>query len=184
MGGFLEGEKVMLRGVRRDDLPSYREWLDNPLVTEYLEMGWKPTNEQDLDAAFSSLSGDDDNIAFVIVDRESGEAVGVCGLYLISWVARRAQFNILIGAPSVWNKGLGTQALSLLLGYGFGTLNLESVNLGVNAENKRAQRSYEKAGFVVEGRRRNFIFRNGRYYDLVVMSILRGEFMDGKDSGV
>jgi RimJ/RimL family protein N-acetyltransferase len=177
MGAFLEGEKVILRGVRREDLKLYREWLDNPSVTKFLEMGWKPTSEQDLDAAHASLSGDADNIAFVIVDRESGDPVGVCGLYLISWVARRAQFNILIGEPSAWDKGFGTQALSMLLDYGFGTLNLESVNLGVNSENKRAQRSYEKAGFVTEGRRRKFIYRNAQYYDLVVMSILREEYL-------
>jgi RimJ/RimL family protein N-acetyltransferase len=146
-------------------------------------MGWRPTNEQDLETAFAALSGDADNIAFVIVDRESGDAVGVCGLYLISWVARRAQYNVLIGEPSAWNKGLGTEALSLLLDYGFGVLNLESVNLGVNAENKRARRSYEKAGFMTEGLRRKFIFRNGQYYDMVVMSILREEFMGDKGQG-
>jgi RimJ/RimL family protein N-acetyltransferase len=174
--GFLDGKLVCLRGVRREDMSAYQRWLDNPMVTEYLEMGWRPSTDLDLESAYSSLVGDANNVAFVVVDRESQKPVGVCGLYLISWIARRAQFNILMGEPWSWDRGIGTEALTLLLDYGFNRLNLESVNLGVNCENRRAIRSYEKAGFIVEGQRRKFIYRNGRHYDMIVMSILREEF--------
>src|SRR3546814_16763304 len=92
----------------------------------------------------------EDAIVFAIVEKATGRAVGTCGLYLINWICRRAQFNILIGEPEVWDKGYGSEAARLILGYAFDKLNLESVQLGVNAENKRAIRSYEKAGFVQE----------------------------------
>jgi RimJ/RimL family protein N-acetyltransferase len=174
--GFLVGEKVVLRGAQRSDMEAYRAWLDNPAVTEYLEMGWRPTSDRDLEDTFNLLTQASDAVAFVIVDKETDRPVGTCGLYLIQWVARRSQFNILIGEPDAWNRGFGTEALCLLVAYGFDRLNLESISLGVNAENKGAIRSYEKAGFTHEGRRRKFVYRNGKYYDSLMMSILREEY--------
>lgn len=174
--GFLQGKKVVLRGFRRDDLEAYRRWLDNPMVTEFLEMGWRPTRDADLEAWWKLVDGAADAVAFAMVEKRSGQVVGVAGLYMISPTARRAQFNILIGEPKAWNKGLGTEALDLLANYGFGVLNLNSIQLGVNADNKGAVRSYEKAGFVHEGARREFVYRNGRYYDSLMMSILRREW--------
>lgn len=174
--GFLIGEKVRLRGVRREDMEAYRRWLADPAVTEFLEMGWKPLADADLDATYHSLTANPETVAFIVEDKATGEAVGVAGLYLIQWLARRAQFNILIGERKAWDRGFGTESLQLLLRYGFETLNLESIQLGVNAENARAIRSYEKAGFVHEGRRRRFVYRNGRYYDSLMMSMLREEY--------
>jgi RimJ/RimL family protein N-acetyltransferase len=174
--GYLQGKKVALRAFGRGDLPAYRRWLDEPRVTEYLEMGWRPTRDSDVEAWWKLADETPDAVVFAIVDARKGKAVGTCGLYAISWIARRAQFNILIGEPTAWDKGFGTEALSLLLAYGFDVLNLESINLGVNADNKRAVRSYEKAGFAVEGVRRKFVYRNGRYYDSIMMSVLREEY--------
>ena len=82
----------------------------------------------------------------------------------------------LIGEPRVWDKGFGTEATALTVSYGFEVVNLESIQLGVNADNSRAVRAYEKVGFVHEGCRRKFIYRNRRYDDLVVMSIIREEY--------
>jgi ribosomal-protein-alanine N-acetyltransferase len=134
--GFLNGRKVILRGALREDMAAYRRWLDNPTVTEYLEMGWRFTSDKVLDETYQALTNDADTSAFVMVEAATGQAVGTCGLYQIQWIARRAQFNILIGEPDAWNKRLGTEALELLLEYGFLRLNLNSIFLGVNAENK------------------------------------------------
>jgi RimJ/RimL family protein N-acetyltransferase len=173
---FLNGDLVSLRGVRREDMVAYGNWLDDDRVTKYLEMGWRPTTEGDLEEAYKLLSETPIVVGFAIVENKTRKAVGVCGLYSIEWISRRAQFNILIGEPSAWDKGFGTEALHLLVRYGFDRLNLESLQLGVNAENPRAIRSYEKAGFVHEGRRRKFVYRDGRYYDSILMSMLREEY--------
>ena len=175
-GYFLTGEKVGLRGMRRDDLALYSKWLDNPEVTAFLEMGWKPTTEADLETTYREATSDPNAVVLVICDREMGAPIGTTGLYLIHWPCRRAQFRILIGEPSYFDSGCGTEATRLMVVYGFRTLNLETIYLGVNAENARAIRAYEKAGFTVEGRQRQFIYRNGRYYDCVNMSVLRDEY--------
>jgi RimJ/RimL family protein N-acetyltransferase len=175
-GSFLQGSRITLRALTRDDLALYRRWLDDPRVTEFLEMGARPTRDADCEAFWRLASESDDAIVFAIAERKGGKTVGTCGLYLIQWMARRAQFNILIGEPTAWDKGYGTEAAHLILGYAFDVLNLNSVQLGVNADNARAVRSYEKVGFVHEGVRRQFVYRNGRYYDSVMMSVLRDEY--------
>lgn len=177
---YLSSGSTVLRGFREQDLEALAGWWDNPAVTELLEMGARPTRPKELADFWQLCSARDDCVVFAICERNSGNVIGTCGLYQISWIARRAQFNILIGEPSVWDQGHGTRSTELSLSYAFDTLNLESVHLGVNAENVRAMRSYERAGFVKEGVRRRFVYRNGRYYDSVMYSILRNEFDAGR----
>lgn len=169
--------QTILRGWQREDMAAYRRWLADPKVTAFLEMGWRPISDVQSEADYRSMTEGSDNIVFAIVDADGGQTIGTCGLYQIQWPARRAQMNILIGEPSAWNKGKGTNALENLCAYGFLTANLELIFLGVNAENKGAIRSYEKAGFVHEGRRRSFVYRNGKYFDSIMMSLLRAEWM-------
>lgn len=174
---FMSGDRVGLRRFQRDDLDLYRKWLDDERVTEFLEMGARPARDKDVEVFWTLANESEEAIVFAIIDRKTDRIVGHCGLYLIQWICRRAQFNIIIGEPSVWDKGLGMEAARLLLKYAFEKLNLNSVQLGVNAANRRAVRSYEKAGFVHEGSRRQFIYRNGQYYDMTMMSVLRNEYL-------
>jgi RimJ/RimL family protein N-acetyltransferase len=66
--------------------------------------------------------------------------------------------------------------MDLLLRHGFCTLNLNRIFLRVFAENKRAIRTYEKVGFVHEGRLRQAVYKNGAYSDILYMSVLREEW--------
>jgi len=116
------------------------------------------------------------DVVFAIVDKKTDRAIGITGLYDISWIPRHGDLRIAIGEKKSWGKGYGAEAVELLLGYAFGKLSLNSVQLGVNAEDKRANSCYKRAGFVYEGTRREFVYRNGRYYDANLYSILRSEF--------
>lgn len=174
------GPSVSLRGLRRTDLEFYRSWLENPEATHFMESGWRPMPDSEMEAIFKSSTEAPDTAVFVIVDRASDTPVGICGLYLIQWICRRGEFRILIGDSRFLGKGLGTEAARLVVVYGFEKLNLETIYLGVNTENKRAIRSYENAGFTAEGVRRRLIYRNSRYYDALMMSILREEYFAEK----
>jgi RimJ/RimL family protein N-acetyltransferase len=68
----------------------------------------------------------------------------------------------------------------LLLRHCFDTLNLNRVYLRVYAENLRAKRSYDKAGFVEEGRQREGVYKHGKYDNVVIMSVLRSEWIARK----
>jgi RimJ/RimL family protein N-acetyltransferase len=86
--------------------------------------------------------------------------------------------GIFIGDKRYWNKGYGTEVMRLLLRHGFSTLNLNRVFLRVFETNPRAIRSYEKAGFVFEGRMRQAEFIDGKYCDVILMSVLRSEWKE------
>ena len=89
-------------------------------------------------------------------------------------------YTVLIGEPSMFDKGYGTEATLTTLAYGFERLNMEVIHLGVSASNVRAVRSYEKAGFIQEGVRRNYVYSRGKYHDAVMMSVLRQDYMASK----
>ena len=174
---FLETTDFYLRGFQQNDLPYLSSWLDDKVVTQYLEMGRRPTRQKDIEQFLDIAQNEESAVVFSIIEREEKKPIGYCGLYLIDWVSRRAQINILVGQKEFWDKGIGSRACKILLEYAFSHLNLNSVQLGVNVENKRACKAYEKVGFVLEGQRREFLFCNGEYNDMLVYSILKTEYM-------
>ncbi len=82
-----------------------------------------------------------------------------------------------LGDREYWGKGYGTDAMKVILRYAFRELNLRRVSLNTFEYNPRAIRSYEKAGFVHEGRARDFLHREGQRWDLLFMGILREEWL-------
>ncbi len=81
-----------------------------------------------------------------------------------------------IGEREYWGNGYGTDAMRAILHFAFTELNLYRVSLNVFEYNPRAIRSYEKAGFVAEGRQRQVLNRDGRRWDVIYMGILHEEW--------
>ena len=93
----------------------------------------------------------------------------------IDTMNRNANIRIAL-TNSSQNKGYGTEALQLMLDYGFGVLNLHRIELNVFSYNHRAMRVYEKVGFKQEGVQREALFYNHQYHDSILMSILEDEY--------
>ncbi|MCA1899140.1 MAG: GNAT family N-acetyltransferase [Chloroflexi bacterium] len=103
--------------------------------------------------------------------------IGGVSLWVASWTHAEAWMGIFIGDRAYWGRGYGTDAVRLILQYGFLELNLRRVSLGLHAYNERARKSYEKCGFVMEGRMRGEGLRDGVHYDSLWMGILREEWL-------
>ena len=99
-------------------------------------------------------------------------------LTVVDWGNRDAFVGIGIGEREFWGKGYGTDAMELILRYAFAELNLRRVSLTVFEFNQRAVRSYEKAGFRLEGRQRHGMQREGRRWDILFMGIMHEEWME------
>lgn len=151
-------------------------WVNDREVTRYLYRGTFPGNEKAFQEEFANLKNSTTEIQLAICLKESGEYIGATGLHAINWVARNAEFRILIGEKSAWGKGAGSEALQLMTSYGIEILNFNKVWLGVNESNQKAYKSYLKSGYVEEGRLRQEIFRNGQYFDAIRMSLLKSEY--------
>jgi len=175
---MLAGRVASLRPLRASDRAISVRWRndaeirDNVLgyrfpVTEEMEAHW-------VDGVLKDQSRT--RVVLAIEDKADGAFVGLVYLNDIDWFVRNAEFGILIGERSRQGRGLAKDALALVANYAFGTLNLNRLYLRVVAHNKRALRLYRSFGFVEEGIQRQHAFLRGRYYDVVLMGLLRREF--------
>jgi diamine N-acetyltransferase len=176
---MIYGERIRLRAVEREDIPRFVEWLNDPEVTAGLLINL-PLASWDETRWFENLASRPAEGRPLAVDVGQPDGnwihIGNVGLEQIEWVNRTAEFGIFIGDKSFWNNGYGTEVTHLTLKHGFETLNLNRIYLYVFETNPGAIRAYEKAGFVHEGKLRQSIYRNGRYIDVLLMSILRSEW--------
>ena len=175
---MIYGKRIRLRAVERGDLPKFQEWLNDPDVTDGLSFYLPMSMAQEEKWFERVMQGDVHTmpLAIEIQDGHGWRLVGDCGIFNLEWPNRAAEFGICIGDKSIWNKGYGTEAVKLLLQHGFETLNLNRIYLRVYSTNLRAKRSYEKAGFVMEGTMRQAVYRNGKYSDILIMGMLRSEW--------
>lgn len=173
------GGNVSLAPVNVADADRIASWLTDlevavPLGSEaYLLMTELSVRE---DIARGGFPGSQ---IFSIIANDGDETIGRCMLFDINHVDRTAMVGIFIGDKSRWGRGYGTEALRLLLDYGFNLLNLNSVMLGVFAFNTRALNCYRKVGFKEIGRRREARMICGRYHDGILMDLLASEFDGG-----
>jgi RimJ/RimL family protein N-acetyltransferase len=123
-----------------------------------------------------SEPGMPENIQFGIRTIEGDKLIGFIGFDGINWVDHNCYVAIGIGDREYWGKGFGTDAMRLIIRYGFTQLNLHRISLTVFAYNSRAIRSYEKCGFRHEGSIRDFILRDGKRYEMLHMGILRRDW--------
>jgi len=174
---MLKGEKVILRAMRREDLPRLLQF-NNDVEVE-LAGGGDPPMPQSLDrleAEFNQQvsSGGRDGASFAI--EADGQLIGSCGLFNFDSTAHTCELGIGIGDKVYWGKGYGREAINLLVEYAFHYRNFHKVWLRVLGNNARAIKAYQAVGFTEEGRLRQHVWINGTYDDLVHMGILRSEW--------
>jgi RimJ/RimL family protein N-acetyltransferase len=176
------GERVRLRAISRDDLPIFVAWLNDPEVRAGLSLfvPLSVDNEQKWYDAMLQEPAEEHPLTIEIRTGEEWVMAGNCGFHKIEWRNRSAEVGIFIGDKSYWNQGYGTETMRLLLCHGFETLNLNRIFLRVFSTNARAIRAYEKVGFIREGLFRQAEYQNGRYIDVLFMSVLRSEWKDAQ----
>ena len=179
---IMYGKRIRLRAVEREDVQKFHEWVNDPEVTRGL-MLYLPMSMRDEMDWFEGLAKRDPNQRPLAIEVRKGKAwklIGNCGVFDIEMTYRSAELGIMIGDKAEWNKGYGSEAMTLLLRHGFETLNLNRIALRVYEENVRAVRSYEKAGFILEGRLRQAVYKHGTYDDVLLMRVLRSEWESRK----
>lgn len=174
---MLFGKRVMLREYRQEDLMEMRAWVNDPLVTEMLGSQFLLPQTFEMTEKFIArrLEG---GYNFVIARAEDGAYLGQIDFLNMDLRSRQAELGIVLGAPSWCGQGFGSEAVGLMLKFGFAELNLNRVYLSVADDNVRAIRCYEKCGFVPEGRLRQAEYRHGVYHDILMMSVLRAEWLE------
>mgnify|MGYP002732763951 CR=1 FL=1 len=174
----LRGEKVLLRPYRAEDLHDICAWANDTETTQYLSrIFWFPQTAQDTEGFLNMmLTPSRDRAAFVMADPVTEEYWGQVDVFTIDWQNRAGEIGMVMGKSDMRSRGIGTEALMLLQDYVFGTLGLHRVEIEVHADNARARRCYEKAGFREEGRQKDKVYKQGHWVDMIKLAMLRGEW--------
>jgi RimJ/RimL family protein N-acetyltransferase len=178
----LQGQRLRLDAVDLErDPPAMIAWSRDSEFLRLLQTNVvRPWTVPDLRKWIEDdIGGDElkDTVYFFVVRRlADGRLLGTVDLGIDAWAHRNAWIGIGLGDRDTWSQGYGSEALRLLLHFAFVELNLHRVTLGVFAYNPRAIRAYEKLGFVLEGRQRERLRRDGQRYDQLIMGLLRSEW--------
>ncbi|MPZ49843.1 MAG: GNAT family N-acetyltransferase [Dehalococcoidia bacterium] len=176
---MLTGKLVRLRARAMTDLDNSLRWINDPEVTRFLggQTRYPFSREQEeawLTAAV--LRTHPPEISLSIDTLAGSRHIGGIGLHKVSPEDRKAELGIMIGEQDCWGLGYGTDAIRTLLRFAFDEINLNRIELQVHDDNARAIACYLKCGFVEEGRLRQDRYKDGAYYDTLVMGILASEF--------
>ncbi|MED1785480.1 GNAT family protein [Brevibacillus fortis] len=175
---LFQSERIYLRKMTSEDVDVYHTWRNDVEVMRTTSPSmdvftWDDTNgfvNQVILHVSSSKS-------YMIVDSQTNRPIGITSLIQIDLKNRNAECIIDIGEKEYWGKGYAREALKLLLDYAFLEMNLHRVSLRVFSFNEKAIRLYERLGFKQEGISRQFLFREGKWHDLMHMGILQQEYI-------
>jgi RimJ/RimL family protein N-acetyltransferase len=165
-------EDVYLRALELSDVDRTHRWHNDARLYDMLVSPFRYVShaaEEEWIRRKVAYSQTESQLALCL--REGDQHIGNVHLTNIDWVSRHACVGIFIGAAQHWSKGYGRQAMRLILRHAFHDLGLHRVYLTVLEDNHRAIKTYEKCGFVVEGRLRQHDFKQGRFQDLIFMGI-------------
>ena len=136
------GERIYLSPRNVEDVEIFTEWLNDFYITDYIGRSHQTMTLQE-EKAYLEKNQDDKN-TFVIVDSTTDQMIGTIGLHCIDNINRTATLGIFIGDKNYWSKGYGTEAIQLILDFGFNYLNLNNIDLTLMEFNQRALKCYEK----------------------------------------
>ena len=168
------GDLVTVRPVTEDDLAWLASLRSSPAASGLHEWhGWTDPQRRRRQWAESGLLGDDGGTLIVLHDTDR---VG-----FVAW--RKAQtgptafgWAIAVGLASEFRgRGYGSEAQRLLARYLFAHTQVNRIEATTEITNVAEQRALEKAGFTREAILRGTTFRQGRWHDHVIYSVLRDE---------
>jgi RimJ/RimL family protein N-acetyltransferase len=173
----IEGPRLVLRRHRPENLDTVRRWYQDPELSRLTRYNTRPMADEEVERYFTARLLSPGSVAYGIHERPGDRLIGLTTFSALDADNGSVLFHITIGDRSRWGQGLGTEATGLMLWLAFERIGLHRVGLSVFAFNERAIRSYERSGFRVEGRLREAIARDGRYWDELQMGILRDEWL-------
>jgi RimJ/RimL family protein N-acetyltransferase len=178
----LAGERVVLRKHVPENLPAFKRWYADPEIARLARYQATPMRPEEIERFFEARVLGTSTMAMAIHEKTSDRLVGTCAFSQLDGDNGSALYHITIGESDVWGRGFGTEATAMMLDHAFGTMGLHRIALFVFEFNERAIRAYRRCGFVMEGRSRESIWRDGRWWDEVGMSVLEPDWRVARDA--
>jgi RimJ/RimL family protein N-acetyltransferase len=168
---LLKKDGVGIGPLLPEDVGAMFTWT-NDIAATALDLPYRPTDGIAFSNWLSGFATDLSRVFFAIRVAGTAQAVGFLLLNNIHLVNRCADLGIRIGREGDRGRGIGTAAVSLGLTYAWDHLNLARVQLRVLADNARAVRAYQAAGFAIEGCHVHATYIGGTWHDTLTMAAL------------
>ena len=174
---FLQGKRIYLRPLEEKDLRgNYVSWLNDEQVSKYNSHHVFPYSFEEGLSYIRKSQKTKDALVLAIVVKKGSMHIGNIALQKIDYVSRNAELAILVGEKKYWNKGYSKEAAFLVLNHGFRTLNLHRIYCGSFKENVAMKKLAEFLDMRQEGLRRQAIYKNGQFHDIVEYGVLKSGF--------
>lgn len=172
------GKYVTLRAIEREDLPILNRWANDPSIQELLG-GWHfPTSLRDQEQWLASLSCNSLNQRFAIDVPDIG-IIGTANLVNIDWKNKNAFHGMMLGDKEIRGRGYGVDTIMATMRYAFEELGLMRLDSDMIEYNAASLCVYiEKCNWREEGRKRDWFFRKGRYWDKIIVGITRQDYLE------
>lgn len=170
----MDDGRIYLRLMTREDTDNIIKWRNSDEVRSrfiYQKLFTKESHEKWIETMIETGKV----VQMIIVRSEDERPIGSVYVRDIDMEHKKAEYGIFIGETDCMGKGYGTEAAELMVQYAFEYLGLHKIMLRVFAENERAIKSYEKAGFVKEAYLKDDVCVQGKYRDIVLMAIFNEE---------
>lgn len=173
---FLVGEKVYLRPLDIDDVnQKYLNWINDGEVISQLATIF-PTPLYKLESFVKSILDNTNYVFFAIIEKETNKHIGNIKLGPINWINRMSNYGLMLGDKDSWGKGYAQESFILLLKYAFERLNLHKIWDMAATSNIASIKANQKVGFIIEAELKEHTFKNGKYEDVVVLSLLAKDY--------
>lgn len=172
----LESERLLLRQMTPEDVNEVFEIRSNPELMKYIPRPILKNKEEALEL-INTINNNilkNEGINWAITLKPDNKLLGYIGHYRIKWEDFRSEIGYMI-LPEAQGKGIVSEAVSLVIKYGFEEMQMHSLEAVIDPENNASARVLEKNGFVKEGHFRENEFFNGKFYDSVIYSLLKSD---------
>ncbi len=173
---ILRNERVYLRAIEPEDAAVVHAWYAHADTARLMGEMPRSLARRRLDVEGATKESGRDWLSLIVCLIDDDRPIGRVDIFEIDKYNGSAGFGLAIGEHEARGAGLGTEAVNVVVDFCFGQLRLERVWLVTDSVNLRAQRVYEKAGFVHEARLRRAFFQDGVFQDDIRMAILRDEW--------
>lgn len=164
------------RELASRDIPIINKWRNESELIDHLGAPFRYINEE-VDIAWyeNYMKNRATTVRLALVTEEDDRILGLASLTNIDFINRSAEAHFMIGEIQNRGKGLGTFGIEKILEHAFKNLNLNRVELSLLSTNT-VIKLYEKKGFIVEGIKKEAIYKNGKYVDSIEMAILKERY--------
>jgi len=180
----LTGRLVTLRRHVPENLAAFRRWYADPEIARLARYQQTAMRPEEIERFFAARAVGPDAMSMAVHERSTDRLIGTCAFSQLDGDNGSALYHITVGEQDAWGRGYGTEATQLMVDHAFGSLGLHRIALFVFEFNERAIRAYRRCGFVVEGRSRESVWRDGRWWDELAMSILDSDWRRAQISSV